>query len=89
MELRFQAPIPSLAGCPQVVRVRVDRQLVAAVRLVEPGWHRLDVPVRPPLGSHVLVELEAAYTFVPSRLSASRDARELGVMVGEVTWRRV
>lgn len=40
-----------------------------------------------PPGSPLLVELEVAYTFVPSRLVGSQDDRTLGVMIGEIVWR--
>lgn len=87
LEVRLRAPIPGIEARPQIVRVTVDHQPTAVVRLATPAWQVVDVPVQAPPGTHVLVELEVAYTFVPSALAPSRDARTLGVMVGELTWR--
>jgi hypothetical protein len=81
------APIPGVERRPQVVRLWVDRRPQPPVRLDRPGWETVAVPVAARPGGHVLVELEVAYTVVPSRLGPSRDDRELGVMMGEVGWR--
>lgn len=87
MELQLRAPIPGVETRPQVVQVWVDRRLAAEVRLANPEWHAVDLPVEAPAGGRVLVELDVAYTFVPSRLTGSRDERRLGVMMAEVAWR--
>jgi hypothetical protein len=87
MVLRLAAPLPGIEGRPQSVRVWVDRAPVATVRLASPGWQEILVPVGTPPSGHVLVELEARETVVPSRITASRDRRALGVMVGEIRWR--
>lgn len=87
MELRFRASIPGVEARPQVVLVRVNHRRTAEVRLTAPDWQTVDVPIQESAASHVLVELEVAYTFVPSRVGGSRDDRTLGVMIGEVTWR--
>jgi O-antigen ligase len=85
--LPLRAPIPGLAARPQVVTVWVDGLPVGTVRLAAPDWEPLAVPVARPPGTHVLLELETAYTFVPARLGASSDTRRLGVMVGPLAWR--
>jgi hypothetical protein len=85
--LSFSAPLPDVAARPQAVTVWVDGRPAGTVRLATPEWHSLSVPVGRPIGGHVLVELETAYTTVPARLTGSADTRRLGVMVGPVVWR--
>lgn len=87
LELAFGAPIRGIAARPQRVRVWVDGERRPDLRLAAPDWQTVAVPVRAPVGGHALVEVEVGYTFVPSRLSPSRDDRRLGVMMREVTWR--
>jgi hypothetical protein len=87
LELAFAAPIRDIAARPQRVRVWVDGERRPDLRLATPDWQRIAVPVRPPVGSHSLVEVEVGYTFVPARLAASRDDRRLGVMMREAIWR--
>jgi hypothetical protein len=87
LALRLRAPIPDVERRPQVVRVWVDRRGPETVRLATGAWQALDVRIDKPPGAPVLVELEVGYTFVPSRVAASRDQRTLGVMVGELAWR--
>jgi O-antigen ligase len=87
LELAFGVPIRDIAARPQQVRVWVDGERRPDLRLTTPDWQRIAVPVRPPVGRHTLVEIEVGYTFVPARLSASRDERRLGVMMREATWR--
>jgi hypothetical protein len=85
--LTLRAPIPDLAVRPQIVTVWVDGRPAGTVRLAAPDWQPLAVPVDRPPGDHVLVELETAYTFVPSRAASPGDTRRLGVMVGALAWR--
>lgn len=86
MELRFRAPIRDVAARPQTVRVWIDRRPSAVLHLAASDWQKVDVPMGQPPGGHTLVEVEVGYTFVPSRVSASRDDRRLGVMMGEIRW---
>ncbi len=87
MLLAFRAPIPDIASRPQTVQLWVDRRLVAVLRLTAAEWQTLEVPLGQPVGAHALVEVETGHSFVPSRLSPSRDDRRLGVMMGEIRWR--
>jgi O-antigen ligase len=87
LELRLRAPLPGIETRPQVVRVWVDRRPPLVIVLPGADWHTVRVPVTQPRGQHVLVELEAGYTVVPSRLGPSRDDRRLGVMVAWPAWR--
>jgi len=87
LELRVAAPIPDLPARPQTVRIWVDRGPAVAIQLTTPDWQTVRVPVDQPRDGHVLVEMEVAYTFVPSDRPPSRDQRRLGVLVREVGWR--
>ena len=87
LALSFRAPLPGVGARPQIVTVRVDGRPAGSVRLATDDWHPVAVRVDRPVSGHVLVELETAYTLVPARLTASRDTRRLGVMVGPVVWR--
>src|SRR5262249_46884172 len=64
-----------------------DRGPAVAIQLTTPDWQTVRVPVDQPRDGHVLVEMEVAYTFVPSDRPPSRDQRRLGVLVREVGWR--
>jgi O-antigen ligase len=81
LELAFRAPIP------QRVRVWLDRRRAADLILATPEWRVIALPVTRASGEPLLVEVESGYTFVPSRVSSSRDDRRLGVMMGELRWR--
>lgn len=87
LELWLHAPIAGIEARPQVVRVWVNRESPRVVRLTGPRWEAVAVPVQAAPGAHVLVELEVAYTVVPSRRGTPGDNRTLGVMVGELAWR--
>lgn len=86
LELGFRAPLPGIARRPQVVRVWLEGRPAGRLVLATADWHRLTLPVQAPSGSHVLLELESAYTVTPRRVTASWDDRTLGVMVGEARW---
>jgi hypothetical protein len=58
------------------------------VTLATPDWQAVTLPVGRPIGAAVLVEVEPGYTFVPSRVSPSRDDRRLGVMMAEPVWKQ-
>jgi O-antigen ligase len=87
LELAFRAPAHEIAARPQRVRVWVDKSPAPELVLATPAWHTLALPVRRAGGESLLIEVEPGYTFVPSRVSSSRDDRRLGVMMGELTWR--
>jgi hypothetical protein len=69
------------------VRVWLDGRPAPELVLATPDWHTMTLPVGRASGEPLLIEVEPGYAFVPSRISASRDDRRLGVMMGELTWR--
>jgi O-antigen ligase len=87
LELTFRAPIHGVAAHPQRVRVWLNGRLTPELVLATPGWHTIVLPVDQTSGESLLIEVEPGYTFVPSRVSPSRDDRRLGVMMGELAWR--
>jgi O-antigen ligase len=87
LDLAFQAPVRDIASRPQRVRVWLDGRPAPELVLATPDWHTMTLPVGRASGEPLLIEVEPGYAFVPSRISASRDDRRLGVMMGELTWR--
>jgi hypothetical protein len=87
VELAFRAPMRDIAARPQRVQVWLDGQPAPELVLSTPEWHTLALPVVRASGEPLLIEVEPDYTFVPSRVSRSRDNRRLGVMMAEPTWR--
>jgi len=87
LELRFRTPTRDIAARPQGVRVWLDGRPAAELILATPDWQTIALPVVRASGEPLLVEVEPGYTFVPNRVSASRDDRRLGVMMGELRWR--
>jgi O-antigen ligase len=87
LELAFRAPIHGITAHPQRVRVWLNGRPAPELVLATPGWHTITLSVERPSGEALLVEVEPGFTFVPSRVSPSRDDRRLGVMMGELAWR--
>jgi O-antigen ligase len=86
LRLTLAGPDPRWIGRPQDVRVRLDGVPVARLRLDQPGWRTVDIPVNQPAGTPVRVEIGVAYSFVPAALRLNADTRRLGVMLQPVQW---
>jgi O-antigen ligase len=87
VRLPIRAAMPGVETRPQRVRIWVGSEPVREHRLDTAAWQVLELPAPGLAGAPVLVSIEVDPTFVPAALTATRDTRRLGVMVGPVTWR--
>ncbi len=59
----------------------------ATVVFDRPGWQVLEIPVRKPRGTTVVVQIRVAYTVTTAELGLMPSPRRLGVMLKPLRWR--
>jgi len=89
LRLTLAGPDPQVTGRPQTVSVWLDGTPVQQMTLDTPGWtgwRTTEIPVNKPVGSTVLLQIRAGYSFVPASLGLNEDTRRLGVLMRPITW---